>query len=153
VLLPATQQDAAAPPPAPADAVGGHGETILVVEDEDGIRDVARRILKRHGYRVRAAAGGPEAIELLAAIAEPIDLLLTDAVMPGMLGKALAGEVAARRPGTRVLYMSGYAAPMLGFGASVPVGMHLIEKPFTEDALLTAVRAALTSQTAIEAPD
>jgi signal transduction histidine kinase/CheY-like chemotaxis protein len=146
VMLPATSEDATASsaPDRGAERYG-HGETILLVEDEDGIREVARRILERRGYKVHSAAGGAEALALADALDEPLDLLLTDAVMPEMLGRTLADQISTRWPDTRVLYMSGYAAPMLGLGTSVPPNMHLIEKPFTERALLAKVQEALTS--------
>src|SRR6185503_4431700 len=88
------------------------GETLLIVEDEEALRDVAGRILGGAGYRVLAASCGPAALELAAAHDGPIDLLLSDVVMPGMLGKELAERLTGVRPATRVLYMSGYAQPV-----------------------------------------
>jgi PAS domain S-box-containing protein len=143
VMLPATAEQ---PPPArPEDArdLVGNGETVLVVEDEDGIRDVARRILERRGYEVLTAPGGTEALELLGAHDAPIDLLITDVIMPRMMGPELAAEIAALRPSTRIIYMSGYAQPLVGSAQGVPADTILIEKPFTEHALLMKVREAL----------
>ncbi|MEV6843897.1 ATP-binding protein [Actinoplanes sp. NPDC051411] len=144
VLLPA----AAASPDAPAVPlesvpVGGSGETLLVVEDEAALRDVAGRILSGAGYRVLAAECGPEALELAAAHEGAIDLLVSDVVMPGMLGKDLAERLCIARPETRVLYMSGYAQPVLHTHGTLDPGVALLEKPFTANDLLTAVRKRL----------
>lgn len=144
VLLPA----AAAAPDAPAvlpDPVptGGHGETLLVVEDEAALRDVAGRILSGAGYRVLSAECGPEALELAAAHEGAIDLLVSDVIMPGMLGKDLAERLSEVRPDTRVLYMSGYAQPVLHTHGTLDPGVALLEKPFTANDLLTAVRRRL----------
>ena len=130
-------------------ARSGRGELILLVEDEDGIREVARRILERSGYSVHAASNGPEAIELAAALPQ-VDLLLTDAVMPGMFGRDLAERITRSSPSTRVLFMSGYATPMLGAGGTLPAGVRLIEKPFTEQTLLARVHEALAADSRIE---
>jgi PAS domain S-box-containing protein len=147
VMLPATTEQAA---PARSDDgrdVVGHGEVVLVVEDEDGIRDVARRILERGGYEVLTAPGGREALELLSARDAPIDLMITDVIMPRMMGPELAGEIAALRPSTRIIYMSGYAQPLVGSTQGVPTDTILIEKPFTEHTLLVKVREALGAST------
>jgi PAS domain S-box-containing protein len=143
VMLPATTEQAAPVHSEDGGDLAGHGEVVLVVEDEDGIRDVARRILERRGYEVLTAPGGAEALELLGARDAPIDLLITDVIMPRMMGPELAGEIAAIRPSTRIIYMSGYAQPLVGSGQGVPTDMILIEKPFTEHTLLVKVREAL----------
>ncbi len=152
VMLPAATQPAATATPQPLLELGGDGQHVLLVEDEEGIREVARRILERHGYLVQTAASGAEALEL-AATGAPIELLLTDVIMPGMLGKELAERILERRPETRVLYMSGYASPMLGMTATVPPGMHLVEKPFTEQTLLAKVREALAAPASVRTGD
>jgi PAS domain S-box-containing protein len=140
VLLPATEEVRVAARP-DADHPGG-GETILVVEDEDPLRDVTVRILTRNGYEVLAAANGPEALEL-ARESGDIDLLLTDVVMPQMLGKELAERMVTERPEITVVYMSGYAQPVLASSGSLDPGVRLIEKPFSASGLLTKVRKAL----------
>jgi hypothetical protein len=139
VLLPATGQQAWAPdvPPEPGHAHGG--ETVLVVEDEEAMRDVATRILQRDGYVVIAASSGPEALELARDHEGPIDLLLTDVVMPRMLGREVAERMSELRPGLRVLYMSGYAQPVLGDRGVLDDGTHLLEKPFSERQLRARV--------------
>ena len=144
VLLPAAS---AADSPAAVDAgpapTNGHGETLLVVEDEAALRDVAGRILSGAGYRVLSAECGPEALELAARHEGAIDLLVSDVVMPGMLGKDLAERLVDSRPETRVLYMSGYAQPVLHTHGTLDPGVALLEKPFTANDLLTAVRRRL----------
>jgi CheY-like chemotaxis protein len=124
-------------------ATAGHGETLLVAEDEAPLRDVVGRILCGAGYQVLAADGGPEALALAAAHEGRIDLLVSDVVMPGMLGKDLAERLTAERPDTRVLYMSGYAQPVLASQGTLDPGVMLLEKPFTAADLLRAVRHRL----------
>jgi two-component system, cell cycle sensor histidine kinase and response regulator CckA len=136
ILLPVTEEEAgsaASPDRSPA---GGRGETVLVVEDEDALRAVTGRILRSCGYRVLAAADGAAALDLVAHHDGPVDLLLTDVVMPGMLGKELAQRLAP----IRVLYMSGYAQPVLASQGTLDPGVALLEKPFGRSELLSAVR-------------
>ncbi len=142
VLLPATDE---VPIPTEADHVTVRigGATVLVVEDEDLMREVTTRILERNAYHVLAASSGREALEVLARYDGIVDLLLTDVVMPKMLGKEVAERVRALRPGTRVLYMSGYAQPVLGERGTLDPGVILIEKPFSEPKLLAKVRDVL----------
>jgi PAS domain S-box-containing protein len=117
-------------------------ETILLVEDEDVVRDLTRRVLERQGYTVLACADGIEAIALAERDDRLIDLLLTDVVMPGLRGYEVARQVAASRPGIKVLYMSGYAEEALVGGPALP-GSALIQKPFAVDALARRVRETL----------
>jgi PAS domain S-box-containing protein len=118
-------------------------ETILLVEDEAPLRVIAREILEEHGYRVIEAAGPNEAIEIVHRHPEPIQLLVTDVVMPGMNGRALAESLVAARPELRVLYMSGCTDDILARSGVLESGTLLLEKPFTTLALLGRVRAAL----------
>jgi PAS domain S-box-containing protein len=127
----------------------GGGETVLVVEDEDAIREVTRRILTRHGYEVIVARSGPAALRLLDDYDGEIDLLLTDVVMPHMLGKEVVERVRGRRPEVGVLYMSGYAQPVLASEGTLDPGVTLVEKPFTEAALLGKVREVLDQAPAV----
>ncbi len=124
-------------------ATRGHGETVLVAEDEDALRDVAGRILTGAGYQVISADCGRKALEVAAGHTGEIALLLSDVVMPGMLGKELAERLTDARPSTRVLYMSGYAQPVLASQGTLDPGVELLEKPFTSNDLLTAVRKRL----------
>ena len=126
----------------------GRGETVLVVEDEEAMREVTRRILTRNGYTVITAAGGSEALALAAEHAGDIHLLVTDVVMPQMLGKEVAERVLAIRPDIRILFMSGYAHPVLASKGTLEPGVTLIEKPFTEAAFLAKARKVLEDEPA-----
>jgi CheY-like chemotaxis protein len=144
-LLPATDENPQVESTAQAvQAIGGR-EAILVVEDEGALREVARRILARRGYRVLTAAGGPEAIELLAGEEGHVELLITDVVMPEMLGTEVAQRAKVTHPDIRVLYISGYAQTVLGSQGTVDQGVQLLEKPFSEPQLLAKVREVLDS--------
>ena len=125
------------PPPTVA------GESVLLVEDEDAVRDVVLRQLDGCGYRVRAAASPHEALRLFTAEPDAFDLLLTDVVMPGMSGTQLASRVREARPGLPVLFMSGYTAGPAPGGHALPRDGSLLHKPFRRSDLLTAVRRAL----------
>jgi two-component system, cell cycle sensor histidine kinase and response regulator CckA len=104
---------------------------------------VTRRILARNGYEVLTAGGGPEAIALVTDHEGDIDLLSTDVVMPQMLGKEVATRLLALRPELRLLYMSGYAQPVLASKGTLEAGIVLLEKPFSEPVLLAKVRDVL----------
>jgi signal transduction histidine kinase/ActR/RegA family two-component response regulator len=121
----------------------GAGEIILLVEDNDGVRRLAARLLGDLGYRVIAAADGPAALAL-ARDQPRIDLLLTDAVLPeGMTGRQVAEELARQRPGVPVLYTSGYSQEIAEHRGQVDPGFRLLSKPFDRGQLAKAVRAAL----------
>ena len=113
------------------------GETVLVVEDEAALRAVTERIFTRNGYRVMTAASGPEALRVARDHPAEIHLLVTDVVMPQMLGKEVAEKMRAVKPGVQVLYMSGYARPVLTSQGWLDPGVVLVEKPFSEASLLT----------------
>jgi PAS domain S-box-containing protein len=136
ILLPASGQGIQAEP-APEHEPAG--ETVLIVEDEPAMREVTRRILSRSGYHVIVAANGQEAIEIAANHAGDIDVLLTDVVMPRMLGKEAAERIRALRPGVKVLFMSGYSQGVLDCQGVVDVGVNLIQKPFSEAQLLATL--------------
>ncbi|CUU60270.1 hypothetical protein Ga0074812_13754 [Parafrankia irregularis] len=119
------------------------GETIMVVEDESAMRELTRRILARNGYRVITARSGPEAITMAQQLTVDIHLLLTDVVMPQVLGREVAERICLRRPGLRVLYMSGYAYPALAQNGTLAPGLALLTKPFSERVLLSKVREVL----------
>jgi hypothetical protein len=146
-LLPATSEEAARSEAPPAAAPRGRGETILLVEDEASLQELAARILTRNGYQVRASRTAPEAPRIADDAGQPIDLLLTDVVMPGMLGNEVARRVRAVRPALPVLYMSGYAQPVLDTHGTFASQIDLLEKPFSEADLLTRVRRALDNGT------
>ena len=117
--------------------------TILLVEDADDLREVTERILAKNGFYVISAANGSDALEAAKEYLGTIDLLLTDVVMPRMQGDELAVRLAAMRPYIRVLYMSGYAQPLLRDDGTLEDGVLLVEKPFTEPVLLAKVDHAL----------
>ncbi|MBI4953434.1 MAG: response regulator [Myxococcales bacterium] len=118
-------------------------ETILLAEDDDQVRAVAQGILKRAGYGVIATASAAEALELCRTPGASFDLLLTDVVMPNMSGRQLAEQVAAVRPGTRVLFMSGYTDDAVLRHGVLEAGVAFIQKPLTPDALGRKVREVL----------
>ncbi len=151
-LLPATSQQAQPAPAPPTAASGGNGESVLVAEDEPALADLVRRILTRNGYRIHAATSPDAALAHASDLDQPISLLLTDAVMPGMLGNELAARVRALRPGLPVLYMSGYAQPILDTHGALDPDVDLLEKPFSETALLTRVHDVLNPQPPPPAP-
>nr|WP_221383392.1 response regulator [Actinoplanes polyasparticus] len=139
-----TAEDTAEPPPTPAlQPAHGGTETILLADDEEGIRETTARILTRAGYTVITAANGPEALELARHHHEPIQLLLSDVVMPDMPGPELADRLTTDRPSVNVLFMSGYADGLINDRGLVPPDATLLTKPFTASQILTAVRTSL----------
>jgi two-component system, cell cycle sensor histidine kinase and response regulator CckA len=123
-------------------------ERVLVVEDEHAVRTLARRVLEEAGYTVLDAANADQALTVLRTLGEPIDLLCTDVVMPGVNGRELAQEVEIMCPAVKVLYMSGYddgvlAVRMRGSGGTLPPDIALLEKPFTPETLTRRVRDVL----------
>jgi len=146
-LLPVTEQaPTAATAPPPAETQRGHGEIILVVEDEAAMREVTRRILDRNGYHVVAAASGKEALHILASELEHIDVLLTDVIMPHMQGKELADKVCFLQPTAQVVFMSGYTQGLLGAQGVLEPDVRLIEKPFSEASLLAKLHEMLNAR-------
>jgi signal transduction histidine kinase len=125
-------------------AVHGRGKTILVVEDEPAVRQVTARILHRNEYSVLEAATEADALALAAD--HEFDLLLTDLVMPQISGRELAGRIQQLRPGVAVLFMSGYSQDVLGPQGAPDEGIALIQKPFTAQALLENVLAAIVER-------
>ena len=129
------------PPPARG------AETILLVEDEQSLRAIAREILEGHGYTILEAVSAADAIALAARHPGRIDLVVTDVVMPGMNGRALSEALLVTRPGIRVLFMSGYTDDVIAHRGVLEPGILLIEKPFTIVGLLHRVRDALDART------
>ena len=124
----------------------GAGETILLVEDEEMIREPARRMLARNGYHVLTASNADEALAIATAHGGTIDLLLTDVVMPGRTGKELATEVRRLDDRITVLFMSGYSHDVIVHQGVLEAGVELIEKPFAPDTLLARVREMLDNR-------
>ena len=129
----------AAPPDAPRTGT----ETIMLVEDEAVVRRLVAEILETNGYTVLQAGDGPSALELLRRNNRPVDLLLTDVVMPGMSGREVAQAVTSMRPGTQVLYMSGYTGSVIDHHGILEHGVAFLQKPFTAEDLTRSIRILL----------
>jgi hypothetical protein len=138
-----------APRPAPD---RGAGQRLLVVEDDDAVRDLVAMMLRRGGYLAVCAATPAEALDVFEHADGGIDGLVTDMVMAGMTGLELARAARARDPRLPVLLMSGYTAGTLPDGAALPGGMELIRKPFATEALLHAVAGVLAAAGPPDAP-
>jgi two-component system, cell cycle sensor histidine kinase and response regulator CckA len=142
IYLPVTHDDVSSSGPSavPADSRRGAG-TILLVEDEESLRTLTRSTLEQSGYAVLEACNGMEAVEIAKAASAPIDLLLTDMVMPGMNGRAVAERISQLFPEIHVAYMSGYT----GFSNRETATLNgvIIAKPFTRHVLLQKLREAL----------
>jgi len=123
----------------------GGRETILVAEDEPAVRVFVERVLSRAGYRVIAAANGPEALAMASTLPH-LDLLFTDMVMPGMSGRELASRLAATQPRARTLFASGYSDDAVQYGVGEDGRSPYLGKPFTANGLLTRVREVLDAE-------
>jgi two-component system cell cycle sensor histidine kinase/response regulator CckA len=121
----------------------GGSETIMVVDDEEGVREVASQYLSARGYRVLAAESGAQALELAKGESGKIDVLVTDALMPGMSGPALAKALLSQRPSTKVLYISGYAEDTTLLEDARERGEAFLQKPFGLDSLAEKLRGLL----------
>jgi two-component system, cell cycle sensor histidine kinase and response regulator CckA len=145
ILLPAAAE-AAQTTAAPQQAFqGGEGLTVLIVDDEEALREVTRRILTRNGYQVITAASGPEAITAATIHPGGIELLLTDVVMPQTPGKEVADRIHLLQPSVQVVFMSGYTEGALAAEGVLETAVNLIEKPFTEASLLAKLRDGLSA--------
>jgi len=134
--------EAAATAPSPARG-GGSGATLLLVEDEASVRAIVREMLVASGFNVLEAATGPEALAVAQRTQRPIDLVITDVVLPGMSGGELAERLRAVRPALRVLYTSGHSdEAIVRHGVSRSESTFL-QKPFTYEAFVEKVREAL----------
>ncbi|MBI2222307.1 MAG: response regulator [Acidobacteria bacterium] len=143
VYLPRVEETVDQPTSLPAPDILTGSETILVVEDEPGVRELVRKVLERYGYRVLVAATPVEALALGEQYNEPIDLLMTDVVLPEMSGRSLASQMVTSRPRMRVMYMSGYTENAIVHHGVLDADTPFLQKPFTPDALARKVRAVL----------
>ena len=140
------------PAPAPAvpvatpDLRARGGETILLVEDEPGVRAIGKDLLEFHGYKVLEAENGVRALEVEARHKGPIHLLLTDVVMPLMGGRELAERMSGRRPETRILFVSGFTDDTVVRHGVLDEGVAFLQKPFTLESLSRTVRHVLDGQ-------
>jgi two-component system, cell cycle sensor histidine kinase and response regulator CckA len=146
ILLPQTdvRQSWSAPAEDAAGSLKGT-ETVLVVEDQEQVREFAAAVLASYGYRVLKAVSGDEALHILDAHPRAIDLILTDLVMPGMTGKELADRLQLLNPGMRVVFMSGYSDDVIAHRGLTAASDYLA-KPFSPGALAFKVRAALDTR-------
>jgi two-component system, cell cycle sensor histidine kinase and response regulator CckA len=134
-------EEAASTTPLPQGVRGT--ETILLVEDEEAVRELIHTVLTQQGYDVIAARDPRQAEEIAANTQREIHMLLTDVVMPGTSGRELAARVTARRPGIRVLFMSGYTDNVITSGGMLEKGLAFLQKPFTPGTLVERVRGVL----------
>ncbi len=123
--------------------VQGHGEHILLVEDEAAILELCRRLLEGLGYRVFSAGGPLEAIQLVESEPLRIDLLLTDVILPDMNGRELAAQLSSRIPGLKILYISGYTPAVIADSGILESGVNFLSKPFSREELAGKVRDVL----------
>jgi len=137
-----TGHEAASPPPSPP-LVRGGVETVLLVEDEQLVRQLTHEILRRNGYLVLEAADGVEAFGLLRDYPGRIDLLLTDVVMPRMSGHELVELARPLRPQMQILYVSGYSEEAIARQGQLTDGIDLLAKPFTPGVLTATIRQLL----------
>jgi two-component system cell cycle sensor histidine kinase/response regulator CckA len=137
------------PPPIARPRVGA--ETVLVVEDAEALRELARRLLQREGYTVLVAANGDEALRLFERN-EAIDLLLTDVVMPGISGSELTRRLVEQRPALKVIYMSGYTEDAIVQHGVLKPGIAFLHKPFTSETLGRKVRDVLDRELPASVP-
>jgi two-component system cell cycle sensor histidine kinase/response regulator CckA len=146
MLVPATEE--AIPDLQPAAKVAGApaAGTVLVVEDYGDLRDLITEILSAAGYHVLAAADGAAALELARAHSGSVDLLLSDIVMPNMLGPDLARQLKSEYPGLKMLFMSGHAQPMLNATSAIASDMPLLQKPFLAAELLDKLREVMAGR-------
>jgi CheY-like chemotaxis protein len=147
IYLPRVGADAAARPSPTAPVTAPRGsETVLVVEDQDAVRQLASTVLERYGYRVLQVSNGAEAIALAKQYPKAIDLLLTDVVLPLMPGRVLADRLTAERPDIKVLYISGHTEETVGHHGVPERGSSYLPKPFSPEALAAKVREALANR-------
>ena len=123
------------------------GRLVFLAEDEEAVRQYARQVLTGLGYRVEAAMSGDDAMERLTGLTAPVDLLLTDVVMPGMNGPELWDRVRRLHPSAKVIFMSGYADDPLEDRGLLEAGAAYLQKPFTPSQLARKVAEALVPAT------
>ena len=123
-------------------ALGG-SETVLIVEDDDGLRKLSQKILQQRGYRVLAAENGEDAMRISKEHEGPIDLMITDVVMPKMNGREVAERLQPLHPQMKVIYMSGYTDNAIAHHGVLAPGLNFLEKPFSPGVLARKVREVL----------
>lgn len=151
IYLPRTVQDADTRGYRPVETAKRGSETVLLVEDEQAVLNLTKAMLEHLGYTILATRHPQEALRLVLASPDTIDLLITDVVMPGMNGLELAERIAVLKPGIRSLFMSGYTADIIADRGVLPEGVRFIQKPFSVRDLALKVREALDAS--VSAPD
>jgi two-component system cell cycle sensor histidine kinase/response regulator CckA len=147
IYLPAAERETPKPLASTRERVAGGSETILLAEDEPGLRELTRIFLESYGYKVLEAAGAHQAIHSAEIFSGPIHLLLTDVIMPGISGPQLADRILASRPNTKVVYMTGYTDDMVVQHRVLEPGVELLQKPFSKLDLAQKVRSTLDGST------
>ena len=143
ICLPASEKQAAIHSTTPRQIRGG-SECILLVEDEEPLRELVRCVLESYGYTVMDAATGRSALEVWKQHSKQVDLLLTDIVMPdGITGRDLAEAVKQQRPDLRVLFSSGYSSDIIGKDFVLADGVNFLQKPYSPQTLAETVRDCL----------
>jgi CheY-like chemotaxis protein len=152
ILLPQSGEsvEAARPRPASGRPARRGSEVVLLVEDEDNIREPAIEILESRGYKVLSAPDAVEALDVADAHHGPIHILVTDVVMPGLSGNQLAGRLLARRPEMQVLYISGYPEDSIAHHGVLSVDQNFLQKPFPPGQFLEKVREVLDTRVMTE---
>src|SRR5271157_1465714 len=146
IFLPRVEEAVTRMPEETSPSLNSQGnETILVAEDAEPLRKLARTFLEDRGFQVLTASSGEEALKVAADFSGEIHLLLTDVVMPGMNGRVLAEQLLPKRPGMKVLYMSGYTDSFIAGHGVLEEGTQLLHKPFTEEVLISKVCEVLKS--------
>ncbi|MEO8295421.1 MAG: response regulator, partial [Gemmatimonadota bacterium] len=143
IYFPRVDAPVTASPVAAARQPAGGNETVLIAEDEPAVRNLTQRVLKSKGYTVLTAASGPEALTLVQNYQQPIHLLLTDVVMPGMSGPQLAERLLGEQPQIKVLFMSGYTTAAIHHHGVLEPGVSYLQKPFSPSGLSEKVREVL----------
>jgi PAS domain S-box-containing protein len=147
IFLPESRTEGSAGPgPVSAAPPAAAPATVLVAEDEEQVRGLVRAVLEQHGYTVLEAADGQEALRVCEGHDQPIDLLITDILMPEMNGRDLARRMTELRPDVRVLYISGYSGSVIVRQGLLEAGAAYLQKPFAPEALVCLVREVLHGQ-------
>ena len=143
IFLPRYDGSALAPVEAPSALRSGHGETLLVVEDQAGVRELVRNTLEDMGYSVLTAEDGEEAIERVSEFGKKVDLMVTDVIMPRLGGPETVRRLRATEPDLKVVYVSGYSEEDLGMNDLAEPNTLFLRKPFGLEELCRTVQSLL----------
>ena len=143
IFLPRVEGSVSTPPPTPSEVRSGHGETLLVVEDQKGVRDLVKNTLEDIGYVVLTAEDGEEAIERVSELDGRVDLMVTDVIMPRLGGPETVRRMRDEHPDLKVVYVSGYSEEDLGMHDLAEANTLFLRKPFGLEELCRAVQSLL----------